>query len=178
MSDSSPATYVGRLQGTDAVIAVVRSGGTVMAYACGGPSTYATQTNWFPAAAATAGAFQLQHAGWSLAGGAAGDGFAGSLVAPDGASFAWNASPVGADTAAGLYAVSDEGCRTGVVIIQSSPDSPPAVQGTWCNAQGAKAPVTPVILPAPGANRVTVRATAPDGPRVLAATRVESPGQQ
>jgi hypothetical protein len=148
---SSPTTetqlvWVGHLEGTDAVVAVVSRGTAVKFYLCGGPSTFGTLTHWFSGALSGASlhATAVDSADVLLDGTLTGGQAWGTVTLKTGEAVAWTAHPATPDTLEGLYATVDEGCRTGVVVTQPSADQPPAVQGTWCNAAKQHLQVTPM----------------------------------
>ncbi|XYH95651.1 hypothetical protein ACMHYB_48930 [Sorangium sp. So ce1128] len=140
--DLAPETSVGAVEGTDAVVAVVRGEGQVTLYVCGGASSYATMTRWFEGTADASGAFSIANGGWTASAEPGGD--AGRLRTPDGAELAFRVRPASLDRAEGLYTAVDSGCRTGVVVHTPEGAEAPALQGTWCGAGDRYAQVTPI----------------------------------
>ena len=135
--------YVGSLEGTDAVVAVVVEGSDVVAYVCGGAKTLATHTRWFTGTRQDDGPIRIETDGWALAGAFDGTRVEGTLAGDHQAPQKWTAQRVRPDTLAGLYAVTDEGCRTGLVVRQDSEEEP-SFQGAWCNRAGMHMQVTPL----------------------------------
>ncbi|XXX74629.1 hypothetical protein WMF30_43965 [Sorangium sp. So ce134] len=125
-----PGISVGAVDGTDAVLAVVRGEGAVTLYVCGGASSYATMTRWFEGAEDPSGAFSLESGGWTATADPGGE--SGRLRTPEGAELAFRARPAALDRIEGLYAAVDGGCRTGAVVFTPDGAESPALQGTWC----------------------------------------------
>jgi hypothetical protein len=141
-------SYVGDVEGSDARVAVVEDGEELVAYLCGGPTSFATLTRWFRAPLPEQGSpFHLEKDGIVIEGSVS-DGLAeGEIVASDGTRLAFQAEATPRGDLAGLYGAQDEGCMTGVIIGSAAPGEEPLVQGTWCSASGSRAQVIP-ILPA------------------------------
>ncbi|WP_437852444.1 hypothetical protein [Sorangium sp. So ce363] len=133
---------VGTVDGTDAVLALVRGEGTVTLYVCGGVSSYATMTRWFEGTEDPGGAFSLESDGWMATADPGGE--SGRLRTPEGAELAFRARPAALDRIEGLYAAVDGGCRTGAVVFTPDDAEAPALQGTWCGAGDLYAQVTPI----------------------------------
>lgn len=129
----SDGTYVGKLDGSDAMVAVTVAGNDVVAYSCGGPLTIHIHTRWYRGtldgdtvelSADDGSSGSLQFADGKVS---------GSLGQPDGDALALIDTELGeSDTATALFSVVDEGCRTGVIVRQASAESEPDVQGAWC----------------------------------------------
>ncbi|KYF57189.1 hypothetical protein BE04_31495, partial [Sorangium cellulosum] len=137
-----PEISVGAVDGTDAVLAVVRGEGAVTLYVCGGASTYATMTRWFEGPEDPSGAFSIESGGWTAT--ADPGGGSGRLRTPDGAELAFRARPAAPGSIEGLYAADDGGCRTGAVVFTPEGAESPALQGTWCAVGDRFAQVTPL----------------------------------
>jgi hypothetical protein len=137
---------VGTLAGTDAVVGIVSRGSHVSFYLCGGASTYGTLTHWFGGTLTNGSLHATTTDGPTLTldGTLDADGVTGTLTISGGEVRTWTAHPVNTGTLEGLYATIDDGCRTGVVVTQSSAAQPPSVQGTWCNAADEHLQVTPM----------------------------------
>ncbi|MFO0592322.1 MAG: hypothetical protein U0441_32555 [Polyangiaceae bacterium] len=145
--ESAPVTYVGAPKGNDLAFGIVSGEGAVVAYVCGGSSTYATHSRWFTGPLDADGKFSAEADGWTLSGtiGAAdSDSVTATLVAPDMTSSDLSASRGLAGSTDGLYDVEDSGCRTGVVTW-TDPVGQPQLQGTWCDDKDEFAQVTPVL---------------------------------
>jgi hypothetical protein len=141
----SAPLYVGNVSGIDALLAVVVDGEELVAYVCGGSSSFATHSRWFraPAGDAREREIDLENDGLSLVGSLDGSGARGELREADGTIRSWTAAALHGGVA-GLYAVEDEGCLTGVIVGASEEGADPPAQGTWCNAAGERAQVTPL----------------------------------
>jgi hypothetical protein len=141
----SAPVYVGNVAGTDALLAVVVDGEEVVAYVCGGPSSFETHSRWFraPVGDTRERAINLENDGLSLVGSLEGSVARGELREPDGTIRSWTAAALHGGLA-GLYAAEDEGCMTGVIVGESEDGADPPAQGTWCNAAGVRAQVTPL----------------------------------
>ena len=141
-------SYVGLVEGSDARVAVVEDGEDLVAYLCGGPTSFATLTRWFRAPLPEQGSpFRLEKDGVVIEG-TIDEGLAeGEVEAPDGTRLAFHAEATPRGDLAGLYGAEDEGCMTGVIVTPAGPGEEPLVQGTWCSASGSRAQVIP-ILPA------------------------------
>lgn len=140
--EAAPVTYVGPPKSTDVAFALVEGEGAVVAYVCGGSTTYATHSRWFTGPLDAKGAFSAEQDGWKLEG-AIDANVTGTLTAPDGSTMDLTAEEGLAGTADGLYDVMDSGCRTGV-IAWTDPVGQPALQGTWCDDKKDFQQVTPV----------------------------------
>ena len=132
-AEVSDGIYIGKLDGSDALVAVTVAGNDVVAYSCGGPLTIHMHTRWYR------GTLSEDSVELTSADGATGtitfvgDSISGALVQPDGQELAlFDTALKGSDTASGLFSVVDEGCRTGVIVKQDSPDVDAEVQGAWC----------------------------------------------
>jgi hypothetical protein len=152
--DVSDGTYVGRLDGSDALVAVTVAGNDVVAYSCGGPLTIHMHTRWYRGTLDGDSVDLTSDDGATGTIKFAGDSVSGSLVQPDGQELAlFETALQGSDTASALFSVVDEGCRTGVIVKQDSADVDAQVQGAWCGPAAAGAeedifsqvtPITPI----------------------------------
>jgi hypothetical protein len=150
-----PATWTGAAQSSDLALAVVEQDGAVTAYACGGPTSYASSTRWFHGTADASGRFAMTSDGWSIEG-TTGTEATGTLTGPDGVAHAFSLAPRAQGSAEGLYSVQDAGCRTGVVVWGEDGGALRA-QGTWCDEADHFAQVTPVMPIDPSSGGVSVR---------------------
>jgi hypothetical protein len=155
-ASNPPATFVGALDASDAVVGLAVDDRGLAFYVCGGSTSYASLTRWFSSdAPGGGGAFDATSDGWSVHGAASASGWSGTLTAPDGTTRTWVATPSGAATLSGLYTAVDD------------PDGAPQVQGTWCSAAGEFRQVTP-IQPVVRTDRgILVRVEAPGTSREL-----------
>lgn len=138
-SDAEPSpevrdgTYVGKLDGSDALVAVTVAGNDVVAYSCGGPLTIHVHTRWYRGTVSEDSVELSSEDGATGIIKFVGDGVSGSLVQPDGQELALiDTALQGSDTASALFSVVDEGCRTGVIVKQDSAEDTAEVQGAWC----------------------------------------------
>ena len=142
---TSAQVFAGPVSGSDVAVGVVVDGTSMALYACGGATTYATDSRWFLGAASSSGAFTLTKDGWTASGTVTASSVSGTLTSPANATLSFNV-PVYANSAAGLYeGVGTGGCMTGVVAWPSNGTM--QTQGTWCNGTGdfeQVIPVTPV----------------------------------
>jgi hypothetical protein len=141
----SRGVAVGAVESTDVKIAVASNDQHVVVYACGGPTSIQEWTHWYGGALSSPEAFEVMADAWSVEGQRDASGWKGNVKAPTGITYAWSAASAPAGTIAGLYGVVDGGCRTGVIVEQSSPSASPGVQGAWCDGKGQFEQVTPIL---------------------------------
>src|SRR5688500_11002329 len=150
--ENGQVVYVGAAPGSDVVVglAIDEEVDRFVVYVCGGDATYTSHTRWFAGDLRGGGrALAATRDGWTIDGLVAGDGTwaSGTLTDPAGASLAWTATigggDVGDEGVPGLYAAVDDGCRTGVVVLDDGSGTARA-EGTGGHADGARAQVTPV----------------------------------
>lgn len=144
------ATFVGKVGGTDVVVAVALGGGEAQAYLCGGDATRSTWTRWLTGDAGS-GDFSATSGGWTLTGTAQGATLTGTVSGPDGER-SFHASA--ATGLAGLYRGA-EPCPTGLVVWMTADG--PAAQGAWCDGAGVYGQVEPVMPIAVTPQGVAVR---------------------
>lgn len=142
------ATYVGPLEGSDAFVAVSVSGNDVVAYVCGGATTYATRTKWFRGPLDPANHLAVVEASDGTRMELTFDTEEGVLKGALGdTALSLSRLETTGDDSRGLYTAMDGGCRTGVIVF-GDPQAP-SVQGTWCrvegDAQSIFAQVTPIL---------------------------------
>lgn len=136
-SESAPevadGTYVGKLDGSDAMVAVTIAGEDVVVYSCGGPLTIHLHTRWYRGTLDGDTVELTSDDGATGSIKLVGETVSGSLGQRDGQALALvDTERKGSDTATALFSVVDEGCRTGVIVQQDTPDAEPVVQGAWC----------------------------------------------
>jgi len=144
--------YVGAVEGTNALAALVRQNGQVSFYVCGHGESLQSYTRWFKGEMTeTDDGFDLSSDAWESTGEVDGDTVTGSLVDPDGTSHVWTLHSASKDSLANLYSVLHSDCRTGVIVLDHGGQEDPTVQGAWCNGEGLIKQVTPmmplVVLP-------------------------------
>ena len=138
-------SWVGALEGTDAVVALVADGDRVLAYVCGGDATRDTHTRWF-SGPIDSGDFELFAGAWSLTGTLTDDGdLTGVVTSPGGDAASFDALGAEQGTLAGLYVEIASPCSTGLVITQPTVDVLPVAQGAWCLEGGAIGQVVPIM---------------------------------
>ncbi|NUP12842.1 MAG: hypothetical protein HOW73_42935 [Polyangiaceae bacterium] len=124
-------------------IAIAIENGSVVAYTCGGQENLVDHTRWLDGALDPSGTFSLDRDGVHLEGRVTDEGAEGTFVDAAGEEVPWSAAPVVGDDS-GLYVGVDSGCSTGVVVVDDGDESP-FVQGAWCNEQGQRLQVTPIL---------------------------------
>jgi hypothetical protein len=154
----------------DVSVAFAVADDAVMAYACSDDPTYAEYPGWFDGPASTVPVARLEREDWTFFAAWGPDGADGRLVDRHGDALPWHAERVPPGSLAGLYAVHDSGCTTGVIVIDGSPE--PIVRGTWCSADGEIAQVTPVRPIELVDDRLAVEVALEHGTRRLYAPRV------
>ena len=142
--EPTDGTYVGAVQGSDAWITVVVRGNDAAVYACGGAASFSTVSRWYVGTRAGQ-AVTVSKDGWTATATVSGGHAVGKLTPPTGAPLAFDVGRAHANTLDGLYAVTDQGKRTGVIVRQD-PGGSPAVQGAWFGPTlDAVAQVTPIL---------------------------------
>ncbi len=110
---AAPTVYVGSVEGTDAHVALLVENGQVLGYSCGGNSTWASHSSWFPMNDQSVlgdGSFKLTgQKGHVLQGLYSADTAEGTLTLPDGTALAWSAEVAAENTSAGLYLLNEKG---------------------------------------------------------------------
>jgi hypothetical protein len=110
-AQAAPTIYVGAVEGTDALVAVVIEDGQILAYSCGGNRTWESHSSWFPINEQSVlgdGSFTLTgQRGHILQGFYSAEAAEGRLTLPDGTEAAWSADIISQGTAAGLYRLSE-----------------------------------------------------------------------
>lgn len=170
---SGVAAYVGALENGDARLAIVRDASAFTAYVCGTGPTLLTHTRWFQSEAG-GGASRAVKDGWELRLAASERGMLrGELQTPEGDVLAWSASPAQAGTEEGLYQANHAGCRAGIIVWQAEAGPGCKAQGSWCDAQGQRGQITPVVC----APDEPLQVAASDGSDAFQLTgeRVEAP---
>ncbi len=168
---SPPRVFTGQVDGTDARLAVVATVHHARVYFCGGDSSYASSTQWFTVDLGASGQIASPKGvdGGLSFDGQIGDGdVRGTLVAGDGVSHAFAASPVSSGTIAGLYETQRPCGKVGLIVAQASPASAPLGQGACIGkpaANGASpveqvTPLRPLARSADGTIRVVIAASA------------------
>ncbi len=129
--------WVGRMDSSDAWVAIRADGGKLAAYVCGGPDTLETHTRWWSGAAAAD--VSLESDGWTIEATLGGGQAGGTLTDVDGNEEAFSLDELPDGGVAGLFTGFDSDCRAGVIVQEDE-----SVQGAWCSSDGLFAQVTPV----------------------------------
>jgi hypothetical protein len=164
--DAALQTFVGSLEGTDAVVGLVRKGELWAGYVCGGPSSYATLTGWYQGRVEAAPDGQhdrLIDPDGSWSGTLIEGTLAGALLGRDGVARNFRASLAGAPGGklVGLFEAVDSGCRTGFIVMPVGSGGDSVTQGVWCDGSGRFAQVTPILPVELGARGVRVQVSEP-----------------
>jgi hypothetical protein len=161
-------TFVGKLSGSDAEIAIVTSDASVVAYVCGGDRSYTSTTRWFVGDAAEG--LHLVKDGWRIDGTLANQTWQGTLTAPSGEELAWSAEAVAPGSEAGLYQAEIDGGKAGVIVHESGAQID--IQGAWREKIGRVLQVTPVMPVHVEAGSLLVSIDRPDGARQITVDRM------
>lgn len=177
-------TYMGKIDGSDAWLAISVSSSRAVAFVCGGPTTLTSHTRWL-ATTIDKDVSSMETDGWRLDVFVNDEWVSGDLTSPDGVGQGFQidvvpgSSPESSSRATddgitGLYAAMDSGCRAGV-IVRGTADSFETA-GAWCDSEGAVAPLSPALPLAVTELGLQVRADTQGGTRVFFAPEVE-PGE-
>jgi hypothetical protein len=174
-SSSAPSppvrVFTGQVDGTDVRVAVIATVHHARVYFCGGDSSYATATQWFPVNLPPSGQVaspQPVDGGPSFDGQIGDDIVRGSLVFGDGGAHAFAATPVASGTIGGLYETTSPCGHVGLIVAQSSAASAPVGQGACIGSPAANGaspveqvtPLRPLARAANGTIRVTIAGSA------------------
>lgn len=173
---SGPRTWVGRARASEEAVAIVEEAGAVLAYTCGGATTFHTHSRWFTGTAGEAGAVELTEEDWVFSASLNDGASEATAKGPGGEEVVFDVRPTDGEDE-GVYETTDSGCRTGVVL-QADPDGATRVQGTWCDSQENAAQVTPVSPVEVQSGRLHVRVDLSflgEGLRDLYVLRVQEP---
>ncbi|MFO0658754.1 MAG: hypothetical protein U0165_02825 [Polyangiaceae bacterium] len=168
IASTTEGSYVGHLSNSDADIAVVADGSSLVAYVCGGSQSYSTLTRWF--IADPQNGLHVERDGWVLDGSLGSEGWQGTLLSPEGQSFPWAASMVSAGSDAGLYQANSESGKAGVIVHESGEQI--EIQGAYREKIGRVLQVTPVMPIHVEAGSLLVSVSQPDGEQTFRVERV------
>lgn len=154
--DPETVTYVGIVDGTDAVIGLAVKGGLIVGYVCGGTTTLSELTTWLSRPDREGNTFELSR-GDGKVDGVLGEGVITGVVTMGAATHTFTAPEVLPGGQAGLYGagLDDADCLTGVVVL---PDG--RTQGaSTCGSTGIEDfnQVTPTAVPDPEGFAVAVQ---------------------
>lgn len=146
--DGPVDTYVGTVDGSDAVVAIaIQADGDVIGYSCGGPLDLQVMTTWI-SGPLSGNTFELERGDGTITG-AVGDGVVTGLVDLDVVERTFTATLTVRGGAPGLYGagLEDKDCLTGVVVLPGG-----AIQGaSTCGApEDMFNQVTPGAVPTDG----------------------------
>ncbi len=143
--DTPPeGTWVARLSGADAWVGITVEGERAAAFVCGGETALDTHTRWM-LASADADEVTFEEGGFRLDVSLSDERAEGALLEPDGTALSFDARRVDEGGVAGLYFGFDSGCGDGLIVLSgANPDAPEAL-GAWCDSDGLRAQVTPVL---------------------------------
>jgi hypothetical protein len=149
-------TFVGTVEGTDAVVGAVTEDGRATFYLCGGKTTFQSFTRWFSGATGADGALALESTRDGTTFGLTGSLASGSGTITTGTqTFSWSAAPAGGDMN-GLYAAMNGSCRIGAVVGDLR-GAGTTLQGVWCEEKVDDedvylqvTPITPIALTSQG----------------------------
>jgi hypothetical protein len=140
----APRVFVGEVTGSDARVGVVATDHSARVFFCGGDTSVATMTRWFPSVPidATRGDLAPLGAtgGWSIAGQVDDTGVSGSVTVAGGPVFSFHADPVTTGTIAGLYEAPGPCGKVGLIVAQGSASEAPVGQGACVPASGGASP--------------------------------------
>jgi hypothetical protein len=149
-------TFVGSVEGTDAVVGAVTEDGRATFYLCGGETTYQPFTRWFSGATGADGALSLESTRDGTTFGLTGSLASGAGTITTGTeTLRWSAEPA-SGAMSGLYAAMNGSCRIGAVVGDLHGQGT-ALQGVWCDEQADDTniylqvtPITPIALTSQG----------------------------
>jgi hypothetical protein len=141
--ESTPeGTWVARVEGADAWLAVKVEGDHASAFVCGGATTLEANTRWLYAEA-DGEDLSFAQDDVSLDVTVEPASVTGDLVL-HGTSVPINAHLAVAKDLEGVYAVLDAGCLAGLIIVAPTEEQPKVARGAWCDNLGHFSQVTPV----------------------------------
>jgi hypothetical protein len=110
----SKTSLVGKIENSDALIAIVRDENSFIAYICGGKSTWQTHTGWFRSDTISAkGNFLESSSGLKFSANFADSSAKGTLTLKDGTTLSWSTEAAKKD--AGLFVLEEAGLLAGVI---------------------------------------------------------------
>ncbi len=113
-AELSKTSLVGKIENSDALIAIVRDENSFIAYICGGKSTWQTHTGWFRSDTISAkGNYLESSSGLKFSANFADTSAKGTLTLNDGTALSW--STESAKKEAGLFVLEEAGLLAGVI---------------------------------------------------------------
>ena len=136
--DPSGHVYTGDVPGTDVRVGIISSEHHARVFFCGGNSSYSTMTRWLNADVDSAHQLSLPSTPnqyWGLQGNVGDSEVSGLVDMLDGTPRPFHATVVSDRTISGLYE-GTAGCgRLGLIVVQSTPDTPAVGQGACVGPQ-------------------------------------------
>jgi hypothetical protein len=139
VTPEATTTFVGTLEGTNALVGLVQTGGQALLFFCGTGQTLTTLTHWMRGPGTVGGTFDLTD-GSAKATVAAASGSGATHVSgtfTDGGSgkpVAWSADLVQKGTLAGVYTDSISEGLVALIVLQPDADAKPTAQGAFHEA--------------------------------------------
>ncbi|MFO0650064.1 MAG: hypothetical protein U0326_27835 [Polyangiales bacterium] len=142
--DPERAVFVAPIDGTDAAIGAVVMGDAIAVYVCGGPTRYASVSQWFEGGLDADGAASWILGDTTMRVRREGHALSVSLSMGDLGARALRATRVPDEGLAGLYEATDDGGRVGVIVLPAVQGGDPSVVGAWRSRMGIASQVTPI----------------------------------
>jgi hypothetical protein len=146
-STHSVQRFVGTLNGGDVRVAAVLEGDDVhraRVFFCGGPSSFATATQWILTDLAADGGIAFDDMGVKVEAKVAGGKLAGTFE-KNGESHDFSAAKIEPDTIAGLYEGLSDCGRVGLIVSQKSSSAEPEGQGACVAMNHPPQQVNPIL---------------------------------
>jgi len=141
----APIVLVGEVGDSDIRLGAVIAADQMRLFFCGGPSSYATATQWLQVELDAGAGFAAQNDALELQGELDGARLEGELTRSGEPALRFSAERVRAGTLAGLYEAQAECGRVGLIIAQPSESDPPAAQGACVGPGHAPEQVNPIL---------------------------------
>lgn len=142
--DPSRAVFAAPLDGTDAAVGAVIVGDAISVYVCGGPTQYASVSQWFEGTLDATGAAAFDAGGASLRARLDGDTLSLSFSVGALGARSVTVTRVADGGVAGLYEAVDDGGRAGVIVLPATGGEDARVVGAWRSRVGVAWQVTPI----------------------------------
>lgn len=114
------SVQIGKVNHSDALIAIVQNEENLLIYVCGGEQDWASHTSWFRGTKAEDGSFYLTgQDGLSISGQLAENAAKGQLILADGQTASWQSLAISEESPAALYRYASETEVAGFIVAQS-----------------------------------------------------------
>lgn len=143
-ASTEPLRLVGAVEDSDIRLGAVVEGRRARLFFCGGDSSYETATRWIVVDLDADGRFDYDDLGLRATGRLRSESLDGQWSAGD-EQHAFEASPIRADTLAGLYEGTAECGRIGLIVTQSAADDEPSAQGACVGPGHLPKQVHPIL---------------------------------